>query len=799
MVIIDMQEDEGGEKSIYQNLLPLPKEETPQANGQEFSSGKLTQQLSADKRNAQFRHVASPNSNYSNANLSGIAGSHVVKKQKSTIAHKRRLVKSWHMTVNSSLANEPANCPPWSCDSLVTPRQAAVERDVKCARPKSSSDGHHDPSSPPFVARGLQTSVSCPSLQERWQILGVEISAALQLGVSGVMQRVIQEGGSHQATGKLVTQRRCHSMSSYPRKERQQRGYVQHVRELHPVIPEDEVSDESKGEFKQTGAVHGEASAPVVLCERRGKDATSDGSRVEHCLERGTNGVDHKTFVVAREVAGDRLGDTDDEKGKAYNNDNSTSDVTQLDDSAFILSAHEALSSSSCQTPSDLHCSTDEGISFSRPMPCSKSSTTNGNKERLDSKQRMEEAIEFEEELVIVSFLDSDSQSSGSSIGRSSQCTKGEVSGDHHGNTGDSGRPASDGSGVESNCGTHTSDVASEEHDVGASNHSGPTHALNEGNTTKAIVLVAEGEESRMTEVVRINLEDSTVCSTPSHAPRDGGDDSVQSKGASPEGTSANERPTSPRMGMSYERVTTADAIQKGPNNQDTLKTKVELVRFSSPNSSNKLPLSKRDLDVDSDFLLWDGSDTGFIDDDDDFLPSMPITPGSQRSPGLTASTDTPTGSLDLSLTDSFEPGETVSSGAVATIRHTPESVRYWQEEGEEGGIALDGDEYNSNEQEELFSPDDVPLQSLLSPEMERSCWAQESSQLQLGSGSGADLFNLLMGGVASSQLLFSQLYVIREEPLVEEIEEREYATLHQTLWETEEEEEEEEVRVRER
>ena len=947
VVIIDMQEEEGREKPIYQNFLPLPEEEDPQANGQEFSFGKFTQQFRG-KSNTLSGLITIPNSNYSNANWNGIVNSHIVRRQKSAIAHKRRLVKSAHTTVDSAvLVSESASCSPSASYSLVAPSQAVVVQEEECTLPKSSSDGQKQSSSHPLVAQGMKTSVSCPSLQERWQVLGAEISAALQMGMSGVMQRVIQEG-AHGSRGTPVTRRRWHSMSSYPRKERHQRDHVQHVhvRELHPVIPEDEVSDEGQGVIKQAGGVHGEAGAPALLCERR-EVAANDASTGGGCIDRDpvedTKSVDHEAFEVATEDAGDRLGITDSEKGRA-NNDDSTSDAARLEDSVQLFSSYacDILSSSSCRTSSDPHCSTDEGISFLSPIMHSKSSSQSGSKDRIGSKKRIKESVEFEEEVVIISFLDnnSDHESNESSTGRSSQYTNDQVSCDHRGNTCDSDRSTDGGSGVKADGGLvrkgegpgkrddqqttttslkdghcfaendgndpqsvplvlnvsmeacqyvepelkqplcllvpegiehlpserrvvfdeeeevkeddeekekgeeeeekedegisfivneklihkkdvdhHTTDVSlgDLEHDGYANNHSRPAHAPIVGISAaaKATVLVAEDDghiHTQMTEEVRVNLEDSALHSTPT-VPTGGRGNSVPHlctiAHVAPDSTNVNEGTgLSFRAGISSERVATTEAIQGEPPPHDTLKPKLELVHFSSPTSFN-LPLSKRDLDVDSDFLLWDGSDTGFIDDDDDFLPSTPIMPGSQQSsltsPPIMASPITPTSNVDLSSTDSFEQyvGEMLSSEAVAS-RYTAGTDDYWEEDDDEGDITFGCGGYYSNEREELISPDDVPLEPLLTPEMAGSYWAQsQSSQMQMGNWSRAKLHTLLMEKEGTTQLAFSHLYVIREEPFVEEIEEREYITLHQTLWETEEEEEEEarerEEEVRER
>ena len=777
VVIIDMQEEEGGGTPIYQNILPLSKEENLQANSQDFSSGKDSQQLGV-KRSTRYRLIASPNSNYSNANLNGIPGSHIVKRHKSATAHTRRLVISGQRTVNAVLATEPAHCPSSASDSFVTQRQASVVHEEKYTLLKCSPGDQHQLSSPEFVTQGTKTSVLYPSPQERWLIPGDETSAALRMGMSSVMQQVNQEGG-HTSTQKLVTPGHWHSMSSYPRKGRHQGDRILHVRELHPAIPEDEMCGECEGEVTQTGGVPGDVGAAAVLYKRRAEDVVNRGSTVQGCTdERDTTGFDLEAFSFATGEVGDGTGDTYGEKGMEHMDDSTS-------DSVVSLSPHELSCTSSCQTPSDLQCSTDEGISFANPILCSESSIASAHKGRLCTKQRMEEVIEFEEEVVIVSFLDDDRESVGSTSGRSSQCTNGKVSHELHGSSPCGSHRSTDcGSVVKADCGTRTTDATTGGHSGCTTNHCGPTHELNEGTGR---------------EPVGVKLEDDIVPSiSPIYALGDGAGCPEQSKGESPDGrnTSKTENMSSRTEISSAGSVATTNTAQAISHPTDTIKTKLELVRFSSPTSFN-LPLSKRDMDVDSDFILWDGSDTGFIDDDDDdFLLSMSTLDFQHRSLStspITASTNTPTGCFDLSLIDSSKSfsAESLLPGAVVT-RFTAEAMRCWEKEDEVGDIASDCDESCNDEQEELISPDDVPLQLFLAPEKAGICWTQsQHSQLQaLGSGSGVNLHTLVMEEERARHLSFRQLYVIREEPLVEEIEEREYMALQQALWETEEEEE---------
>ena len=729
VVIIDMQEEEGGGTPIYQNLLPVPKEKNLRTNSQEFSLGKDTQQLSGE-RSSRYKLIASPNSNYSNANLNRIPGSHIVKRQKSASAHTRRLVISGQRTVNSVLATEPAHCPSSASDSFVTQWQAGVVQEEKYTLLKRSPGDQHQLSSPAFVAQGTKTSVLYPSPQERWLTPEDETSAALQMGMSSVMQQVNQEGG-HTSAKKSITPDHWHSMSSYPRKERHQGDCIRHVRELHPAIPEDEICGECEGEVTQTGGVPGAAGAAAVLYKRRVEDVANRGSTVQGCAdERDPNGFDLDAFSFATGEVGDGTGDTHGEKGMEHIDDSTS-------DSVVSLSPHQLSYTSSCQTPSDLQCSTDEGISFANPILCSESSIASAHKGRLCTKQRIEEIIEFEEEVVIISFLDDDCESVGSTSGRSSKCAHSKVSHDLHGS---------------SPCG----------------------------------------------EAVGVELEDDIVPSTsPIHALGDGGVVPEQSKGASPDGRNASktESMSSRAEISSAGSVATTNTAQAISQSCGTIQTKLELVRFSSPTSFN-LPLSKRDMDVDSDFILWDGSDTGFIDDDDDFLLSKSTLDSQHRSLSaspITASTNTSTGCFDLSLIDSSEFFSAELSPAPVVTRFTAEAMKYWEKEDEVEDIASDCDEYCNDEQEELNSPDDVPLQLFLAPEKAGICWTQsQHSQLQaLGSGSGVNLRTLLMEEESARHWSFRQLYVIREEPLVEEIEEREYMALQQALWEAEEEEEE--------
>lgn len=777
VVIIDMQEEEGGGTPIYQNLLPVPKEKNLQTNGQEFSLGKDTQQLSGE-RSTHYKLIASPNSNYSNANLNRIPGSHIVKRQKSASAHTRRLVISDQRTVNSVLATEPAHCPSSASDSFVTQKQAGVVQEEKYTPLKCSPGDQHQLSLPAFVAQGTKTSVLYPSPQERWLIPEDETSAALQMGMSSVMQQVNQEGG-HTSAKKSITPDHWHSMSSYPRKERHQGDRIRHVRELHPAIPEDEICGECEGEVTQTGGVPGDAGAAAVLYKRRVEDVANRGSTVQGCAdERDPNGFDLEAFSFATGEVGDGTGDTHGEKGMEHIDDSTS-------DSVVSLSPHELSYTSSCQTPSDLQCSTDEGISFANPILCSESSIASAHKGRLCNKQRIEEVIEFEEEVVVISFLDDDCESVGSTSGRSSQCAHGKVSHDLHGSSPCGSHRSTDCSSVvKADCGTHTTDATTGEQCGCTTNHWGPTHELNDGTGREA---------------VGVELEDGIVPSISRiHALGDGGVCPEQSKGASPDGRNASktENMSSRTEISSAGSVATTNTAQAISQSCDTIKTKLELVRFSSPTSFN-LPLSKRDMDVDSDFILWDGSDTGFIDDDDDFLLSKSTLDSQHRSlttSPISASTNTSTGCFDLSLIDSSEffSAKLLSPGPVVT-RFTAEAMKYWEKEDEVGDIESDCDEYCNDEQEELNSPDDVPLQLFLAPEKAGICWTQsQHSQLQaLGSGSGVNLRTLLMEEESARHWSFRQLYVIREEPLVEEIEEREYMALQQALWEAEEEEEE--------
>ena len=913
VIIIDMQEEEEEGRPIYQILPSSLEEEDSQANNLDLSFEKDTQQLAkGGKSSSPSRIIAGPNFNLSHANWNGLGDSQEAGGHKPTSAHRSISVKSSHTTVDSAnLANESANClpsTPYSSASLSKTDEVQEENNT----PPKPSSAEQQLSSHPFVGRGLKTCVSCPSLQERWQVLGAEISAALQTGMSGVMQRVIHEG-RHRSRKALVLPRRSHSMSSYSRKEWQQRSHVWplHVPGRHPVILEDEASDEEVGVIKPSGELTGKTGGPASWREIDGEDAEDDAN-AEGYLDRG------KAVVAVTEAEADWLEITDCEKERP--NDESTNDAIWLEDSMFSWSAHDALSGSSCRTSSDIPLSTDEGISSPSPLLSSKSSTACGWQERMESKQESRESIEFEEEVVNVSFLDNSSESSGSSSGRSSPY----INDHHHGNARDShktidsrngkvdGRLLTEGEDCvkRNNQGTtkttlvdgkdndyfmesntlmnygndgsesqvvpfvrdvctcldthqgqdvkpedrmeqeslqypfcqqvskemvhysskegavleeekeelkgveeqdtqgesdssfpdwklagkkvdldcHTTEVSIEEHHGCTSSPSRQAHALSELTTVETMVLAPEDAERIDRQMT--SIEDNVLRDT-SLAPRLNGQSSLQCINIEAAGSAnGNEG-----AGLSH-----TPQAEKEPKSHDTLKPKLEPVRFSSPNSLN-LPLSKRDLDVDSDFLLWDGSDTGFIDDDDDLLSSTAISLGSQQksptTPPAMASPITPTGSMGLLFSEGFEQyDEETLLSEVGVIHPASGTDHCWEEEDEGGQIATACSENCRNESEGAISPEDVSLENLLPPEMvEMSLAESQSAHIHAGNRSGMGFLSSLV----EEQMALSDLYVIREDPFMEDIEEREYLALHQNLWETlEGEEEDVEVRGRE-
>ena len=200
------------------------------------------------------------------------------------------------------------------------------------------------------------------------------------------------------------------------------------------------------------------------------------------------------------------------------------------------------------------------------------------------------------------------------------------------------------------------------------------------------------------------------------------------------------------------------------------LQPKLELVRFSSPlQNQRKGSLSKQDLDVDADFLLWEGSDYGFIDDEDEILPPLPVTPNSPVT-----SCATPGVNRAVCQEEQIERAN--------SYRKSEEREDFLDDFSSETSTSESGDDVPLNHFD--FEDDDEDwLEASLEDDYRSNL--EEYSYMRRGQMSSTKVLVDLASEYGKGQYHFPFLAVIEEDP-AEEQEERDYLALHESLWKSE-------------
>ena len=231
------------------------------------------------------------------------------------------------------------------------------------------------------------------------------------------------------------------------------------------------------------------------------------------------------------------------------------------------------------------------------------------------------------------------------------------------------------------------------------------------------------------------------------------------------------------------EDVHSNQGSEDGSNDGSGLQPKMEQVRFSSPLPNQKqVPISKREIDVDSDPLLWEGSDYGFIDDEDELLPPLPVTPNSPPTssvtPNATKTLENPESRIPLAMNEPMRERE--------CYRGSEEREDFLDElssqTSADSGDDVSLNNYNIDDDDSDWS--DCPLEEILDSQ-EDFTYAHEGQMIP------AKIIMDLSGDFGRGKSLFSLLSVIDEDSAEEE-EEREYLAYQEEKWRREVEDGEE-------